>query len=513
VANAISHASLPYPIKHARYSVLVPFLNSSGVPTDPTTPDTEVSQDGGAFADTTEEVTTITGSNGMGFITLTGAEMNNAAVGVAFKASSGPNATLMTVYPRELPILSSGTLSAGSAGGGTLGTVLNYDVTGCFLRTTGGTGGGGTGGANNQARQMVTYTPSTGAFTVSPNWETTPSSDTTYDVLLPDGLTVGVLKALNPATAGRTLVVDANGLADANTVKVGPTGSGTAQTARDMGASVLLSNGTGTGQVKLSSGYVAPNWADVGSPTTTLNLSGTTLKAVTDAVTVGTNNDKTGYGLTAGEHTAIADELWDEVLSGHLTSGTTGAALNAAASAGDPWATALPGAYSSGQAGNIVGANLNATVTSRAVAGDAMALTSGERTTLTGVLWAALTTGLTTVGSIGKLLVDRIDAAITSRLVSGTVTVGTNNDKTGYALSSGERDAIAVALLDLVDAIEAGVPVRKALRAILAATGGKSSGGGTGTETFRNAVADSKNRLVATVDSNGNRSAITYDLT
>ena len=40
--------------------------------------------------------------------------------------------------------------------------------------------------------------------------------------------------ALMPATAGRTAVVDANGLIDANAVKVGPTGSGTAQTAGDV---------------------------------------------------------------------------------------------------------------------------------------------------------------------------------------------------------------------------------------------------------------------------------------
>src|ERR1043166_3238893 len=44
--------------------------------------------------------------------------------------------------------------------------------------------------------------------------------------------------ALRPATAGRTLVVDAAGLADANAVKVGPSGSGTAQTARDVGGNV-----------------------------------------------------------------------------------------------------------------------------------------------------------------------------------------------------------------------------------------------------------------------------------
>jgi len=62
-----------------------------------------------------------------------------------------------------------------------------------------------------------------------------------------------------PATAARTLVVDAAGLADANVVKLGPTGSGTAQTARDIGASVLLSTGTGAGQLNFASGVVNAN--------------------------------------------------------------------------------------------------------------------------------------------------------------------------------------------------------------------------------------------------------------
>lgn len=57
---------------------------------------------------------------------------------------------------------------------------------------------------------------------------------------------------------------------------------------------------------------------------------------------------------------------WDETLAEHLTAGTTGSALNAAGSAGDPWATSLPGAYGAGSAGFILGTNLNATVSSRA---------------------------------------------------------------------------------------------------------------------------------------------------
>jgi hypothetical protein len=65
---------------------------------------------------------------------------------------------------------------------------------------------------------------------------------------------------------------------------------------------------------------------------------------------------------------AVADAVWDEVLSGHLTAGSTGNALNSAGSAGDPWGTALPGAYGAGSAGYIVGTNLDATVSTRATA-------------------------------------------------------------------------------------------------------------------------------------------------
>jgi hypothetical protein len=62
---------------------------------------------------------------------------------------------------------------------------------------------------------------------------------------------------------------------------------------------------------------------------------------------------------------ALVDLVCDEPLSGHSTGGTVGAALTAAASAGDPWTTAIPGAYGAGTAGYIVGTNLNAAITSR----------------------------------------------------------------------------------------------------------------------------------------------------
>ena len=50
--------------------------------------------------------------------------------------------------------------------------------------------------------------------------------------------------------------------------------------------------------------------------------------------------------------------------------------------------------------------------------------------------------------------------------------------------------------------------MRQAQRIIIAALAGKSNGGGTATIKFRN-IADDGDRITATVDANGNRTAIT----
>lgn len=51
----------------------------------------------------------------------------------------------------------------------------------------------------------------------------------------------------------------------------------------------------------------------------------------------------------------IADQVWDEVLSGHATAGSAGAGLSAAGSAGDPLSNPVPGSYASGTAGHVLG--------------------------------------------------------------------------------------------------------------------------------------------------------------
>lgn len=106
-------------------------------------------------------------------------------------------------------------------------------------------------------------------------------------------------------------------------------------------------------------------------------LDAANLPADIDAILLDTGTDgvvvaagsKSGYSLTTAPPTAaaIADQVWDETAADHVTVGSTGKKLTDAGNAGDPWNTALPGAYASGTAGWILGglvslANLASTV-------------------------------------------------------------------------------------------------------------------------------------------------------
>lgn len=73
-------------------------------------------------------------------------------------------------------------------------------------------------------------------------------------------------------------------------------------------------------------------------------------------------------------------------------------------------------------------------------------------------------------------------------------------------------ESIPQDLLDLANGVESGLTLKQALRIITAVLAGKVSGAGTGTEAFRD-VNDTKDRVVSTVDSNGNRTNVTTDPT
>src|SRR4030095_9516032 len=161
MANSFSHAALPYPIRGARFTLGLGYLNANGDPTDPTTPDTEISKDAGAFADNAEEVTVVSGTNGSAVLPLTGDEMVASIAQLAAKGTGPKTSLVPDIRPQVLGILFSGTASAGAAGSITLATdvpPIAQLLIGCIVKTTGGTGGGGGAGSlNNQARTITAY--------------------------------------------------------------------------------------------------------------------------------------------------------------------------------------------------------------------------------------------------------------------------------------------------------------------------------------------------------------------
>lgn len=182
-----------------------------------------------------------------------------------------------------------------------------------------------------------------------------------------------------------------------------------------------------------------------------------------------------------------------ELTLGSLAGGVNGAAV--IAGTGDLTGTAqliISMAASIAGTGTISGAQLQAFL-------QLAAALSGSGT-VSGALLSA-------IGHLNALLDGDGDATATIKAL-GTLAASIN--VTGDVLTSAN---VASAILDEPAGVETGLTVREALRLIAAATAGKISGAAGTTITIRNAIADGKDRIIATVDSDGNRTAITYDLT
>jgi hypothetical protein len=164
-----------------------------------------------------------------------------------------------------------------------------------------------------------------------------------------------------------------------------------------------------------AAGYVGVDWSHVNAPTTAVSLSGTTIStsqavasvtgavgSVTGAVGSVTGNvggnvtgsvgsvasggitsasfaadSITASALAASAGSEVAAAVWDLATSGHTISGTFGAAMNAAGSAGDPLATSVPGSYGAGTAGYLLGTYLDASVSAVKAQTDKLAFTGG----------------------------------------------------------------------------------------------------------------------------------------
>lgn len=145
-------------------------------------------------------------------------------------------------------------------------------------------------------------------------------------------------------------------------------------------------------------------------------------------------------------------------------------------------------------------------------------ITAGTITTVTNLTNAATNGDLTTtmkasVNVEADTALADYDAPTHAELTSELATADDATLAAIAALSIPTAVQNADALLDRSNAVETGVTPRGALRIMGSVLGGKLSGAGTNTETFRNTVADSKDRVTATVDTSGNRTAITIDQT
>ncbi len=231
-ATGVRNNAMPYPLYGCPFAVVFPMLDADGDPvTGATTPDAEVSLNCNTFADCTNESTEIATASGVYYLLLTAAEMTADIVTVIAKsATAGMKTTVITLYPRKLVSIRTGT--SASAGSLTSSIVLDasasavddfYNGMICVAVIDGTT----------EVRMISDYTGSTQTATVVPDWNTAPDNNDTFTVYLPDGVQIQQANAshwnslatvelpLVPTTAGRKLDVSAGGEAGIDWANVG----------------------------------------------------------------------------------------------------------------------------------------------------------------------------------------------------------------------------------------------------------------------------------------------------
>lgn len=201
--------------------------------------------------------------------------------------------------------------------------------------------------------RMATYTQPTGFLaatfptTVASTTNITAGTITTAtNVTTVNGLAANVITAAS-------IAADAIGASELAADAVAEIQSGLSTlTAAGVRTAVGLASANLDTQLAAIDDYIDTEVAAIKTVTdrldTAMELDGSVYRFTTNAL----EQAPSGSGASAAD---IADAVWDEVLSGHLTAGSTGNALNAAGSAGDPWTTTLPGSYTGSQAGFIIG--------------------------------------------------------------------------------------------------------------------------------------------------------------
>lgn len=304
------------------------------------------------------------------------------------------------------------------------------------------------------------------------------------------------------------------------------------------GTIIYLTAGTGVGQARIIEGYVGAT-------------------KVATVVAWATQPDSTSVfvvipfgsipGASAPTAAQVADAVWDEATVGHTTSGTFGEQCKTdiddiLVDTGATLDGRIPSALVGGRMDSSVGAVAANAITAAAIADGAIDAATFAAGAIDAAAIAANAIG---ASELATDAVSEIQAAVAAGSVASvTGAVGSVTGNVGGSVGSvaaggiaaasfaaGAIDASAIAadaigsselattaVTEITDAIlaltiETGLTLKNALRVIAAAAAGKLSGAATATVVIRNAAADDKNRVTATVDSSGNRSAVSLDLT
>lgn len=251
--------------------------------------------------------------------------------------SVGSVTTAVTLSLADSPVVNSGTAAAGASNTITLpagASSVDQLYRGEVIKITGGTGAG-------QTRVILDYTSK--VATVDRNWITIPDATSVYAVLatntprLDTGLAVTV--GTNNDKTGYSLSGTDSSISNSGTAQAGSSttitlsGGASATDSLYVGEIVRITSGTGAGQARIIVGYngatkiatVDRSWITAPNSSSVYSVVSTSSPQLDTSlqVTVGTNNDKSGYSLSAGGVQAI----WDALTSTLTTVGSIGKLL------------------------------------------------------------------------------------------------------------------------------------------------------------------------------------------
>lgn len=245
------------------------------------------------------------------------------------------------------------------------------------------------------------------------------------------------------------------------------------------GANVGLPTGNGSGQVTVATNNDKSGYSLSATPPTAQQIweyATRTLTAFGFDVTVDTNNDKTGYSLSASppSASAIADAVWDEARTGHTNSGTFGLYLDAQISgvSGGGGATAQQ-VWEYG---------------TRALTDKSdFALSSSERSSVATAVWGAGSRTLSSFGTLVSDVVSGVWAAGTRTLSAFGFAVSTSSDSNITAIKA-KTDNLPASPASVADIPTTAQVADKVL-------GRNIAGGSDGGRTVRQTLAIIRNKV------------------